>query len=111
MTKAQLQLKKSYQAALKKCGFRSWTAANKHRSELIHKKIYGETFSDEEAKELDRLQKLTEKYTRYKTNDSQRKMIQKMDRMFRRTTSGITAICATVDDLSMRIEKVINKKE
>lgn len=105
MTKAQLQLKKSYQAALKKCGFRSWTAANKHRSKLIHKKIYGETFSDEEAKELDNLQKLTEKYTRYKTNDSQRKMIRKMDRMFHRATNNIAAICATVDELTKRIKK------
>lgn len=62
----------TYQSQLKKCGFRSWKAANDRRAELIKKKnsVWPESgLNADETVEFENLQTLASVYWRWKSND------------------------------------------
>lgn len=65
-TKKQIRAEARYRAQLRLCGFRSWIAASRVRTELIS---FGGWLDEERAERLEQLQVLAQLYLTWKTND------------------------------------------
>ena len=79
MTKIQQLREKRYRDHLKRCGFRSWKAANNRRCDLIEEHVYFDC--EETSLELHALQKLADLYMIWKTNDSRGLAAKRVERM------------------------------
>lgn len=77
MSKSKKQRKEAYLRRLKACGFRSFTQANKRRSELIRRY---DGLSAGESSELAALQIMADAHIQYRAFDS----LKQQDRMLRR---------------------------
>lgn len=75
-TKKLQRLHAQYLRQLKRCGFRSWKAANKRRVDLIMAGV--------DSPELAPLQRLADLYVRWKTNDETRVEIRRLSRWIKR---------------------------
>jgi hypothetical protein len=82
-TKKMARFEARYRKQLKLCGFRSHIMAQLRRGVLIDQKIFGDGLTDDESKELLRLQKLVWYYAAWKTNDSSGRMVRRLNRMLK----------------------------
>ena len=68
-TKEFARAEAAYRAQLKKCGFRSWRAANRRRCDLINQWYLRCCLKNPDYAEFMELQKLADLYLRYKDFD------------------------------------------
>lgn len=84
-TKQTARRKAAHERLMHQCGFRSFRKAQECRCELIGKKVYEpETFTADEARLLEQLQKWIGLYVKYKTNDSTGLNIRHLDRKLKK---------------------------
>lgn len=81
VTKKQREAERRYREQLKRCGYRGWSHANAVRCLLIDRDVYQKNLDATDQKHLKALERLTELYLKWKTNDDLGRGIRRLVRL------------------------------